>query len=55
MKTTGKPSVFSSVLNVLLIAVPIIIITQLLGFSIGTSGAGVIIGIIYALIRYRTA
>ena len=55
MKTTGKPTVLSSVLNVLLIAIPVIVITQLLGFSIGTSGAGVIIGILYALIRYRTA
>ncbi len=55
MKTTGKPSVLSSILNVLIIALPVIVITQLLGFSIGTSGVGVIIGILYAFIRYRSA
>ena len=55
MNAAAKPSVLSSVLTVLVIAIPIVIITQLLGWSIGTAGVGVVIGILYALIRYKKA
>ena len=55
MNAAAKPSILSSVLTVLVIAITLIIITQLLGWSIGTAGVGVVIGILYALIRYRKA
>lgn len=53
MKTAVNPSVLSSVLMVLVIAIPLIVITQLLGWSIGTAGVGVVIGILYAFTRYK--
>lgn len=53
MKVQNKPSIFSSVITVLIIAIPLIVITQLAGLNIGTAGVGVIIGILYAFIRYK--
>lgn len=53
MSVKNKPSIFSSVITVLIIAIPVIVVTQLVGLNIGTAGAGVIIGILYAFIRYK--
>ncbi len=53
MNAAAKPSLLSSVLTVLVITIPIVIVTQLLGLGIGTAGIGVIIGVLYALIRYK--
>ncbi|MBE2218923.1 MAG: hypothetical protein IAE90_11995 [Ignavibacteria bacterium] len=55
MNTSAKTSIFSSIITVLVIAVPLIILTQILGWNIGTAGVGILIGVLYAFIRYKKA
>jgi hypothetical protein len=55
MSVRNKSSILSSVITVLIIAIPVTVVTQLVGLNIGTAGVGVLIGILYAFIRYKRA